>query len=148
MAHSDALVETLKRELRARKITYAMVAKHLRLSEVSVKRMFSRREFTLSRLDLICELAHIEFSDLARMFMAQGAIISQLTPEQESEFVDNHKLMLVALCVLNSWTFDQIVAGYDISPAECVKLLARLDRLKFIELLPNNRFRLIVSHAF
>jgi hypothetical protein len=29
-----------------------------------------------------------------------------------------------------------------------VKLLARLDRLKFIELLPGNRIRLLVSRAF
>lgn len=148
MAHTAALVETLKRELRARRITYATVAKHLGMSEVSVKRMFSRREFTLSRLDRICELAHIEFSDLTRIFAAQDVVISQLTREQECEFVENHKLMLIALCVLNHWTFEQIVATYELTPAECIRLLARLDRLKFIELLPNNRFRLIVSGAF
>lgn len=148
MAHTAKLVETLKRELRARKITYAAVAKHLGMSEVSVKRMFSRREFTLSRLDRICELAHMEFSDLTRMFTAQDAVISQLTLEQEREFVANHKLMLVALCVLNHWTYAEMLAEYDLTPAECVKLLTRLDRLKFIELLPNNRYRLIVSRAF
>jgi len=32
--------------------------------------------------------------------------------------------------------------------AEAVQLLARLDRLKFIQLLPNNRVRLLVSRAF
>ena len=148
MAHTTALVETLKRELRARKITYSAVARHLGMSEVSVKRMFSRREFTLSRLDRICELAHLEFSDLARLFTAQDSVISRLTPEQETEFVENPRLMLAALCVLNHWSYDQIVAMYEITPAECVRLFARLDRLKFIELLPNNRYRLIVSQAF
>lgn len=148
MAHTAALVETLKRELRARGITYAMVAKHLGMSEVSVKRMFSRKEFTLSRLDRICALAGLEFSDLARMIVTRDAVISQLSYEQEKEFVDNHRLMLVALCILNHWSFDQIVGAYDVSPAECIKLLARLDRLKFIELLPNNRIRLLVSRAF
>jgi hypothetical protein len=148
MAQSAALVETLKRELRARGITYAMVAKHLAISEASVKRIFSKKEFTLERIDQICELARIEFSDLARLFTAQDAVISQLTPEQEAEFVENHKLMLVALCVLNHWSFDDMVGAYDISPPECIRLLARLDRLKFIELLPHNRFRLIVSRAF
>jgi hypothetical protein len=41
-----------------------------------------------------------------------------------------------------------MVAMYELTAAECVRLLARLDRLKFIELLPNNRYRLLVSRAF
>ena len=118
------------------------------MSEVSVKRMFSKREFTLTRLDRICSLAHMELSDLARLFASREAVVSQLTAEQEKELVANEKLMLVALSVLNHLAFEQIVAMYDITPAECVKLLVRLDRLKFIELMPNNRYRLIVSRAF
>ena len=148
MARTAALVDSLKRELRARSITYAAVAKHLGMSEASVKRMFSQKEFTLSRLDSICEVAGIEFSDLARTLAARDAVISQLSYEQEKEFVDNHKLMLVALCTLNHWSFEEILASYDIDAAECTRLLARLDRLKFIELMPNNRIRLLVSRAF
>ncbi len=148
MAKSVALVEALKRELRARKITYAAVARHLGLSEVSVKRMFSRHELSLARIDGICELAGLEFSDVARSLAPQGAVLSQLTQQQEKEFVADQRLMLVALSALNNWSFEQIVRGYDLSEAECVKLLMRLDRLKFIELLPHNRVRLLVNRAF
>ena len=148
MARTAALVDSLKRELRARNITYATVAERLGMSEASVKRMFSQKEFTLSRVDAICEVAGIEFSDLARSLGAQDAVLTQLTQEQEREFVENHKLMAVALATLNYWTFEQIIAFYDIDAAECTRLLARLDRLKFIELMPNNRIRVLVSRAF
>jgi len=148
MARTAVLVDTLKRELRSRGITYAAVAGHLGMSEASVKRMFAAKEFTLSRLDRICELAAMDFSELVRLIAPQDPVISQLSYEQEKEFVGNPRLMLVALCTLNHWSFEDIVAAYDIAPAECVKLLARLDRLKFIKLLPNNRIRLLVSHAF
>src|SRR6185369_3172857 len=148
MARTAVLVDTLKRELKARAMTYATVAKGLGMSEASVKRMFARREFTLSRLDRVCELAGLEFSELARMVTGQDAVISQLTYEQEKELVDNPRLMLVALCTLNHWSFADIRAAYDLDEAECVKLLARLDRLKFIELMPGNRIRLLVSRAF
>ena len=148
MARTAALVESLKRELRARDITYAAVARRLGMSEASVKRMFSRKEFTLSRLDAICELAGMEFSDLARSLSAPDAVVSQLTYEQEKELIENHRLMAVALSTLNHWNFEQIVSFYDIDAAECTRLLARLDRLKFIELLPSNRIRLLVSRAF
>lgn len=148
MAHTAALVEALKRELKARGITYASLAPLLHLSEASVKRMFSRRDFTLKRLDEICRCAQIEFSELARAVVRDETLISHLTLEQEQEIVSDRKLFLVAVCALNHVTFDQIIETYDISTAEGVKLLSRLDHLKFIELLPGNRIKLLVSRTF
>ena len=148
MAHTAAVVEALKRELKARAITYASLARQLKLSEASVKRMFSRRDFTLKRLDEICRYAQIEFSDLARAVTRDETLLSELTLEQEKEIVADRKLFLVAVCALNQVTFDQIVETYDITTAECVRLLTRLDRLKFIELQPGNRVKLLVSRTF
>ena len=148
MAGSAALVDVLKRELKARGITYARAARELGMSEASVKRMFSRKNFTLKRLDAICRVAHLEFSELTRTLNQEETQISQLTPEQEKEIVANKKLFLVAVCALNHVTFEQIVNAYDIPRAECIQLLMRLDRLKFIELQPNNRIRLLVSRTF
>lgn len=148
MAHSGALVDVLKRELKARGVTYAQVARKLSLSEASVKRMFSRREFTLKRLDQVCQLTNAEFSDLARALYQEESLVSQLTHEQEKEIVSGRKLFLVAVCALNHVGFEQITATYDISEAECIQLLARLDRLGFIQLQPGNRIKLLVSRTF
>ncbi|HXF67733.1 MAG TPA: helix-turn-helix domain-containing protein [Burkholderiales bacterium] len=148
MTGSGALVDVLKRELKARGITYAQVARRLNLSEASVKRMFSRRQFTLARLDQVCELAGTEFSELARTLSQQENLLSRLTPEQEKEIISDRKLLLVALCALNHLTFDQILATYDLTRAELTALLARLDRLGFIQLQPGNRIKLLVSRTF
>ncbi len=148
MAHSGALVEVLKRELKTRGVTYAQVARKLGLSEASVKRMFSRREFTLKRLDQVCQLTHSDFSDLTRILNREETLISQLTREQEKEIASSIKLFLVAVCALNHVTPEQIVELYDLTPAECIQALVRLDRIGFIRLLPNNRIRLLVSRDF
>ena len=148
MTQTAALIDVLKRELRARGITYASLAPRLQLSEASVKRMFSRRDFTLKRLDEICKHADIDFSELARAVAREQTLISQLSLEQEKEIVSDRKLFLIAVCALNHVSFDQIVETYDISPPECVRLMAKLDRLKFIELLPGNRMKLLVSRTF
>jgi len=148
VAHSAALVDVLKRELKARGVTYLQVARRLGLSEASVKRMFSRKNFTLKRLDQICQLANAEFSDLARTLNQEENLVSQLTYEQEKEIVSDRKLFLAAVCALNHVSFEQITAIYDISRAECVQLLARLDRLGFIQLQPGNRIKLLVSKNF
>jgi transcriptional regulator with XRE-family HTH domain len=145
---TSGLVEVLKRELKSRGITYAQVARKLNLSEASVKRMFSRRDFTLKRLDQVCQLTQGEFSDLAHRLAREEPLASRLSLEQEKEIASSIKLFLVAVCVLNHVEPDQIVSVYDVSKAECIQLLVKLDRIGFIRLLPNNRVRLLVSRDF
>jgi DNA-binding Xre family transcriptional regulator len=148
MTGTSSLVEALKRELKARSITYAQVARAIRMSEASVKRMFSQESFTLKRFDEICQFAKVYIGDLARAAQSKEREIAQLTLEQEREIVSNRKLFLVAVCALNHFTFEQILATYNLSEPELVRQLARLDKLKFIELAPGNRIRLLVSRTF
>ncbi len=60
----------------------------------------------------------------------------------------NAKLFLVAVCALNHMTLEQILATYDVSKAECIQLLVKLDKIKFLELMPQNRIKLKVSPNF
>jgi transcriptional regulator with XRE-family HTH domain len=148
MAASTALIEALKHALKAQGVTYARVARTLGLSETSVKRMFSRGDFTLKRLDRVLELAGVELADLARPQPRPDRLISRLTPEQERTIVSEKKLMLVALCAMNQFSLEKIIRTYNISEAECIRLLVRLDRLGIIRFLPGNRIRLLLSRMF
>jgi transcriptional regulator with XRE-family HTH domain len=148
MSQIAALVETLKKELRARRITYADIAAHLNLSESSIKRQFSEGRFTLNRLEDICQLAGLEVSELFQKMQEQRNRISTLTYEQEEKIVEDPRLLLVATCVLNHWGFEEIIRTYQITEHEGIQLLAQLDRLNVIELLPLNRIRLIVANDF
>ena len=148
MAQASAVVEVLKRELKARSITYAQVAQKIGMSEASVKRMFSTCNFTLERIDAICAAAGIEFTELTRDFNREQHLLTELTDKQEREIVDDPKLFLVAIAVLNLMSYDDILAAYTLPPAEVVGLLARLDRIGVIALLPNNRFKLKIARTF
>jgi hypothetical protein len=142
------LVEALKRMLKAKGLTYADVASAIALSEASVKRMFARGDFTLQRLEEICHFARIDIVELAAAAGEDSPGVAQLSIEQEEEIVSDPKLMLVAWCAVNNWTFDDIVGTYALSDAECIGCLARLDRIRVIELLPGNRIRPLVSRTF
>jgi transcriptional regulator with XRE-family HTH domain len=148
MAQTNALVEALKQVLKSRSITYAQVARRLRMSEASIKRVFATERFTLDRLDRVCGILGIEITDLAKMVEHEAERVNQLTLEQEREIVADPKLMLVAVHALNHWTLDEIIDHYTVSKTECIRLLARLDRLRIIDLLPNNRIRVIVGRNF
>jgi len=148
MSASAALIEALKHELKAQGVTYAALARDLGMSEAGVKRMFSRKDFTLKRLDRVLELAGLELAELARILERRERLVSRLTPEQEKAIIADKKIMLVALRVLNQWPFEKIIRTYTLSEAECVRLFARLDRLGIIRLLPGNRYRLLLSRTF
>jgi hypothetical protein len=49
---------------------------------------------------------------------------------------------------LNQLTLEQIVDTYSVSKTECIQLLVKLDRIKFLELLPNNQVKLLVARTF
>jgi transcriptional regulator with XRE-family HTH domain len=148
MSQTEHLVATLKRLLKARGVTYQQVARHLGLSEPSVKRQFSRLSFRLDTIEAICDLLTIDLAELVRAAEESQPAVHQLRPEQEADLVADPRRLLVAVCVLNHMTPEQIGANYRLSKAEIVAQLLRLDQLQLIALLPENRVRLKVARDF
>lgn len=148
MPQSSELIQILKRNLKANGLTYSDVAQTLSLSEASIKRMFASGHFTLGRLEQICELAHMNLSDLVRQLDESQYRITRLSEEQENELVSDLQLLLIAVCVRSHWSLADIVRVYKLTEHEAIRHLARLDRLGLIELLAGNRIRLLVAQDF
>ncbi len=148
MSQSTELIHTLKRSLRRARITYVDIARHLDMSEANVKRLFATGSFTLQRLEAVCALLQMELSELFAEHEKSRQRLSHLTLEQEQELVSDIQLLLVAVSVRNHLGFNDIIGRYKISEPECIRCLARLDRLKVIDLLPGNRVRLLIDDNF
>ena len=54
MSSTQDLVAALKAELRASGVTYAQLARELKLAESSIKRIFAKGDMPLSRIDDRC----------------------------------------------------------------------------------------------
>lgn len=148
MAQTQTLIGTLKKALKVHGLTYRQVAQEMNLSEASIKRVFAEQSFSLQRLDQICGLMGLEISDLVKMMETDRRTLSQLTEKQEQELVADVKLMLVAFLVVNGWSAKEIRRFRHISETELIQYLAKLDKLKVVELLPNNRTKLLVASNF
>lgn len=148
MAQTSLILKALKTCLKDNNLTYLDVAKALELSEASVKRIFSEENISLQRLDTICRMMNMEICDLTRLAEKQHEEIKELTEEQEAEFVKQPKLLFLAYMLLNDFDFAEIQQHYDIDEHEGVQLLAHLDRIKYIDLLPGNRVKLLTSRNF
>lgn len=148
MPQSQLLVKALKQLLKSQNITYKAVASRLGLSEASIKRMFANNQLSLERIDSICEMLGIEISDLLQKMQHMTQRITQLTREQENIIVADRKLCLITICVVNHWSYEEILSYYNLTSAECIRYLAALDAIKLIELLPKNKIKLLISPRF
>jgi len=148
MANRKDIIEALKSSLRSSGFTYAEIARQLKLSEISIKRSFSQRNFKLDRLEQICKLIDLELSDLLRLADEQETKISSLTIEQEQELINDTKFLLVAICVQNAWQLEEILENYNLTKPECIKYLIRLEAHGLIRLLPGNRVRRLLAQDF
>jgi transcriptional regulator with XRE-family HTH domain len=142
------LVTALKAELKAAGITYAELAVQLGMSESSIKRVFAKGDMPLSRIDDVLRVLKMDFAELAGKVADAQPLSRELTLEQEKAVVADRKLLLLAICCLSHWAFEQMVATYSFSEPECIAYLVVLDRLGIIELRPLNRYRLKVAKGF
>lgn len=148
MSEVQEIVQALKRALKERGVLYAQIADALGVSESTVKRMFASGNFTLDRLQQICQIIEIEIADLTAMVIERRARIEELSLEQEEALVGNFKLLMLAFLLLNNWRIDAIVRQYQIDELESVRLLVQLDQLGIIDLQPGNRPKLLLSRNF
>lgn len=148
MTRSFNIVQTLKQELKRSSITYRQLATRLEISESAVKQMFAAGNFSLKRLDDICDVLSLDLAELMDLTTSRESRIEELGLDLERELVGDLKLLLVAYCLVNHWQVEDILRRYSVDDKEMVRLLAKLDRMKLIELLPDNRVRLLVSNRF
>ena len=148
MSMTDNLIEALKQQMKVKNLTYRDAARRLEVSEATVKRLFSEQNFTLQRLEKLCDLTEISLTDLMAAAENQIETTDQLTFEQEKAIITNPKLLLVGVCLVNHYSFDDILNKYTMEEPELIGLFTQLDKLGIIELLPENKYRLRLSPDF
>ena len=149
MSQIKQVTDTLKLLLKQHSITYRHIADVLDMSEANIKRVFANHSFSLERLEQICNIINLTLSDLfALSAKQQQEKITELTLEQEQELIDNPKLLLMAVLVRDYWKFKEIIEHYDIEVHEAIRLMAKLDKIKLIQLLPNNNYKLLIAQDF
>jgi hypothetical protein len=148
MPLAQRLVEALKQCLRARGMTYAMLARELRLSEASVKRLFSRGTFTLARVEEVLRVLDLDLVELARMARGGDGGPAELSVEQETVLARDERLLSVFWLLLNGWRFGDIVEEFAITRTELTLALAKLERARLIDWDAGERVRLRVAKDF
>ncbi len=147
MKRTATLLETLKKYLKAKGMTYKMLATEMQMSEAAIKRMFSKQAFSLSRLEEVCRVLDIDFYDLVLMDRQRNRETpDSLTTDQEKALLGNEKMSFLLYFLSNGWSVSQIIEEYDYTETEAIKMLGELEKIGLLEVHPRNRIRLLV-HA-
>src|SRR3546814_688732 len=145
MAERDQLLRALKQVLKLRGMRYSDLARGLGVSEPTVKRMLSTGRIDLARLERICGLLDIDLFELVRVARGARAEREHLEPVQEEALAADPRLLLVFHLLGNDWKVPAIRREFGLDVPEMTLLLARLDRLRLVELLPRERVRRCAS---
>ena len=148
--HQDAhrLVIALKQLLRRDGISYAELARRIGVSEATLKRQFSRGGFTIERLARMCEAVGTDLVELARLVRSGREQSEELSLAQERALAGDPRLLLLFHLLFSGWKVPDIDAQFAFANGERMLLLARLDRLGLVELLPRERVRMRVPTRF
>jgi hypothetical protein len=145
---AEKVILVLKRQLKMRGFNYVQVGEHLGISTSSVKRLFADQSFSFQRIEQLCDLIGIDLLQLMQIADEYQSQLAQLEWEQEQQIVDNPRLLLVGVCLINRCSFEEVFEKYQFEQTELIRLFAAYDRFGVIELLPGNRYRLKISANF
>lgn len=146
MSQTSDILQSLKKCLRARGRTYGDVAGALGISEASVKRIFSEQTFSLQRLEEICRYLDMSFYDLARMTrVRKQEEVSQLSLQQERGLAKDPLVLTYYYLLLTGRSPVKIAKEFGLDDRQQATMLARLSKLKLVELLPKNNGRLLTA---
>ena len=148
MGNATTIVNAIKHQLRQQGITYQALARRLKLSEPTVKRDLARGDFTLSRLEQICQVLGVTIADLANAAPERQLLLTQLTEVQERALVGNPKMLLVTYLIVNQWKVEEILNTFQIEENDFVSLMLSLDELGIIRFRPPLGVRTLTARNF
>jgi transcriptional regulator with XRE-family HTH domain len=142
MNQTARLLETLKHYLKIQGMTYRNLAQRLKLSESSVKRLFSDQSLSLKRLEKICSVLGLDFYELVKLSREQKPLAAKFNDVQQKALLSQPGLLVLLVLFVNGWTAEELRLEFGLQEVELPLQLRQLEQLKLIEWLPQDRIRL------
>ncbi len=136
------IINSLKRVMKSRQVTYRELAGRIHLSEASVKRIFSRETLTLARLGEICQALEVGLAELVRLGEEQSTDPPELlTLEQEKALAADPDLLACFYLLANGRNGRDVMVELGVDERSVRRWMVRLDALRLIELRSRLRAR-------
>lgn len=146
MSSTSIIVRGIKTRLKTRGMRYRELAELIGVSEPTIKRDLGRGNFSLERLDRICDALGVGVADLVQP--EESSPLTELSEQQEQALATNPRALVVTYLIVNDWKFDEIVSTFQFDANELVSVLLKLDKLRIVDFRPPNRMRKLTARNF
>jgi hypothetical protein len=143
-SEKSALFSAFKSILKERKLTYKDLAKRTHSSESSIKRIFSIEECSLTRLTDLLASVDITLSELMEYASQRKVDIASFSPEVEEFFAKHLDCFFIYRKLFHHRSVEEVRRRQKLSAAQMSKYLRKLDDLKIIKWLPNDRIQFLL----
>lgn len=140
------IFETLKTVLRARKITYAELARRLETSEPTIKRVFAARDDKLSRILEICDALELSLEDIVAQAKRTTVTPVGLVDRIEAQLADNPSLFNFFILLQDGMPAEEIARQFKLHAADTLRMGQKLEQLGLAEVQTTGRIRLLLEH--
>lgn len=144
----QAIRSFLKLQLKLRKWTYREFAKHLMVSEISVKRWMTKQDIPLETLIRFGELLNFSVVGLINGNFQDARHFQFYTAEQESFFVANPRAALVFLKLLTRSGLETARRSVRATEGEFRGLIRSLENVGLLEHWPSDKIKMRLRGPF
>lgn len=138
------IIQTLKRDLKAKGITYKDIASYLKMTEAGVKKLLSKDDISFNKLKLLCDLLQISPNDLLSAVDEFETETHTFSEKQVKFFLNNHHYFYFFMKLAYEQKNPKIIqAEYKLSARSLNIYLKKLEELGLIKRHPFDRTQIV-----
>lgn len=143
---NSGMFDVLKRALKAKGMTYAELARIIKVSEPTIKRLFVDCDCKFSRLVEICHALDLTISEVAEVADRLQESVVTLPESVEKALASSPSLFWFYILLRDEMSCEQIEELYPISSADSYLYCRDLERLGLVSLTNDNQVIRLSTH--
>lgn len=140
--------KTLKTLMKSKKATYDSMAKALNTSPATIKRRLNGDDLTLKQVKDLASSLSVSFYEIIELSKVIKREPHLFTIEQEKLLASDFKIKMLFRQILSNTGFSDIKAVLKITEKELRTFARELEKVGLVQLLPGDRFQLLVHYPF
>lgn len=141
---SMKIIQTVKRELKLKGITYKDIAIYLKMTEAGVKKLFSKDDISFNKLKKLCDLLQVSPQDLLSVADESETQTHTFSEKQVKFFLNHqHYFHFFMKLAYEHKSPKAIQAEYNLSSKSLNLYLKKLEDLKLIKRHPFDRMQIV-----
>lgn len=142
--NTSSMIKFIKKELKNQQVTYQQLSSHLGMTEAGVKKLFSREDISLSKLNSICQLLNLSISEFLKKAENDDVDVFSFKQKDINFFLANtHYFHFFMKLSYEQKTPKEIQVQYKLSTKTITIYLKKLEELGLIKRHPFDRVQTI-----